>query len=241
VNVILTRNNLSKAVAAHAASTAAMTKATVANLEAANAAAANAAAAAKAAAAAAALPDSSSSAAASAASSAASAASAASANVVVTSLASSAVVEAAAAPAAPAADLKPDGTLDRLLKLVPGDVIAGYTALLAIGASVDKDVVRYATPVALLACTILVIIGIRNAGASHSPPVAPHPAQYIIAVLAFWAWGITIRDPLAGWNCAIPTWIPAFATVLIPTFGALLLGGGSATTPAPDAPHPPPT
>jgi hypothetical protein len=127
-----------------------------------------------------------------------------------------------ASPANPAsaASLVP---LDRLLALVPGKVIAFYAALIAVvGATLDSSVVSVAMPVALVACTALVILGVRTAGAAQRPPVAPHPIQYVAAVLAFWAWTLTIRNPLDGW-CAIPPWVPPFAAILIPAFGAYLL------------------
>lgn len=135
--------------------------------------------------------------------------------------------------AADATDAAPvDGTLDRLLKLVPAEVIAGYTALLSITASVDNDSVKFAIPSALAACTVLIFLILRRAGKQQSPPVKPVKLQYVFSVLAFWVWALAIRDPLDKFGYATPSWLPAFGCVLVPLFGAYLI---DATDDAPGA------
>jgi hypothetical protein len=131
---------------------------------------------------------------------------------------------AASRPAAEAGTT-PDDTLTRIIKLVPGEVIAGYTALLAVTASVQDSSVKWATPIALVACTLVVGLSLRRAGRSHEPPVEPQPAQYLFSILAFWSWALAIRDPLIGFGYYTPTWIPAFGCVLVPIFGAYVIDG----------------
>ena len=128
-------------------------------------------------------------------------------------------------PAAAAAGTTPDDTLTRIVKLVPGEVIAGYTALLAVTASVQDSSVKWATPIAMVACTVVVWLSLRRAGRTHEPPVEPQPAQYLFSTLAFWAWAMAIRDPLVGFGYFVPNWIPAFGCVLVPIFGAYVIDG----------------
>jgi hypothetical protein len=122
------------------------------------------------------------------------------------------------------ASAKPDDLLSRVVKLVPGEVAAGYTALLAIVSSAGHDVtVKYAAPTAILLCSVLLVMLIRRAGQTHEPPVNPHPVQYVVSVAAFLAWAFSIRNPLEGFDRELPSWICGFAIVLIPIFGGLLL------------------
>ena len=112
-----------------------------------------------------------------------------------------------------------DGLFDRVLKLVPAEVIAGYTALLAIADGISTSSLKAALPVALLACTLLTVLALRNAGKERTPP----PLQYVFSLLGFWAWAMAIRDPLVPFGHTTPVWIPAFACVLIPLFGSYLI------------------
>ena len=113
-----------------------------------------------------------------------------------------------------------DGFFDRVLKLVPAEVIAGYTALLAIANNITTASLKLALPIALLACTLLTVLALRSSGKERKPP----PLQYVFSVLGFWAWAMAIRDPLVPFGLATPVWIPAFACVLVPCFGSYLIG-----------------
>ena len=118
----------------------------------------------------------------------------------------------------------PDGMLDRIIKLVPAEVIAGYTALLAITSSISKEVdasIRFAIPAAIAAFTILIPLIFRRLSKQQGREV-PWP-QYVFSVLAFWVWAVSIRDPFVAFGCEIPTWIPAFGCVLLPLFGSYLI------------------
>jgi hypothetical protein len=124
----------------------------------------------------------------------------------------------------PEAPAKADDLLSRVVKLVPGEVAAGYTALLAVVSSASHDsTVKYAAPTAILLCGVLLVMLIRRAGQTHQPPVKPHPMQYVVSVAAFLAWAFSIRNPLDGFDRELPSWICGFAIVLIPIFGGLLL------------------
>ena len=112
-----------------------------------------------------------------------------------------------------------DGQYDRILKLVPAEVIAGYTALIAIIGTISTSSLEVALPVALVACTALTVLALRNASKDRDAP----PLQYIFSLLAFWAWAFAIRDPLVPFHHATPPWIPAFACVLIPLFGSYFI------------------
>jgi multidrug transporter EmrE-like cation transporter len=114
--------------------------------------------------------------------------------------------------------------IDRALKLIPGEVTAGYTALLAFAETASDATAKWAQLVAIAICTALIVILIRRDARARVPPVTPHVLQYVISILAFWAWTFVIRNPLAGFGVAVPTWIPGFAIVLIPIFGSLLFG-----------------
>jgi hypothetical protein len=124
---------------------------------------------------------------------------------------------------APARQDAPDAPLDRLLKLVPAEVVAGYTALLALATSIDDASAKYANVFAMCACSALLILAISRAGKMHDPPLAPPLLQYVFSLLAFWAWACSIRDPLQAFGYMLPPWIPAFACVLVPTFGVLVI------------------
>ena len=117
----------------------------------------------------------------------------------------------------------PDGTFDRLLKLVPSEVVAGYTALLAIAAAATGDAVEYAIPVGIVACSILLVLALRRAGQQMKPPQAPPTLQYVFSMAAFWTWAFAIEDPLEPFGYHVPQWITAFGCVLVPLFGSFVI------------------
>lgn len=119
---------------------------------------------------------------------------------------------------------KVDDLVSRVVKLIPGEVAAGYTALLVVTASAaDDPTVKWAAPIGIALCVVLIVMLIRRAGEVHQPPITPHPTQYIISVLAFVAWAFSIRNPLDGFHREVPVWITGFAIVLLPIFGGLFL------------------
>lgn len=144
---------------------------------------------------------------------------------------------------APPADTSPDPYVQRVYKLIPAEVTAGYIALLAgvgvlggapaadepvaaggtgVATRVDETI-KWAPLAAIVIGTLWTVLALRAAGARHRPPVKPLKRQYVITVLAFWAWAASVSDPAVafGWN--IPAWILFFGIVLIPAVGAYLM------------------
>ena len=135
----------------------------------------------------------------------------------------------------------PDSYVQRVYKLIPAEVTAGYIALLSgVGLIGDHaatpatptaasavahadDTTRWAPLVAIIVGTLWAILALRADGASQRPAVTPLRRQYALTVLAFWAWGASISDPLRAFDAAIPSWILFFAIVLIPSLGAYWL------------------
>ena len=126
---------------------------------------------------------------------------------------------------------KPDDTVSKILKMVPGEVSAAYTAALALGDG--KSDADHLPIVAFVLCLILIPLLLIHDGKKYSPPVAPDPRQYVIQGLAFTAWAFSIRNPLAVWSIVVPVWIPALAMLFIPIFGGLIIGNGDTNGPGP--------
>ena len=120
-----------------------------------------------------------------------------------------------------------DTDVARVLKMVPGEVAALYTAMLALVASSASgsgdSTTKYAAPIAIVLCCIMIVMWIRRSGERHTPPVTPHPTQYIVTVLAFLAWAFSIRNPLEGFGREVPSWISGFSIIVLPIFGGLFL------------------
>jgi hypothetical protein len=118
-----------------------------------------------------------------------------------------------------AAALVPDGTRDRLLKLIPGEAAAAYT--LACGFSTDST---YLPITAFFLSAFVLVLTIRISGKAFVPPIEPEPLQYVVRMAAFVAWAFAIRNPIGPWF-TVPAWIPAIAILFIPVVGAFLIGG----------------
>lgn len=122
--------------------------------------------------------------------------------------------EAVAAP--------PDDYTARLLALIPTEVTALFVALIAAVATAPDATAKYAPVVLLPIGAVLTVLHLRRLGRTQRPPVEPLRRQYVLAVLAFLAWGASIADPLAAWGYAIPKWTLISAIMLIPAVGAAL-------------------
>ena len=66
-------------------------------------------------------------------------------------------------------------------------------------------------------------MALRADGGRQTPPVVPLRRQYLLTVLAFWAWAASVSNPLAAFGVEIPGWTLFFAIVLIPALGAYWL------------------
>lgn len=86
----------------------------------------------------------------------------------------------------------PETKLDRLLKMIPTEVIAAYPAVLALSALVSWP--YYEATIAALGVAAVVLVLRRDGIANH---VQPPLRQYVVRCLAFAAWTLVIGNPLA--------------------------------------------
>ncbi|MFT3696965.1 MAG: hypothetical protein QM831_27735 [Kofleriaceae bacterium] len=115
---------------------------------------------------------------------------------------------------------EPDRAIDRVIKLVPAHVIAGYVLVLAIGDAISPGWVGYALPIAMVAGCILAATGLRAASEEQGDVPA---LQYYFSCATFLAWAFAIRDPLPRFGFTTPAGIPALACVAIPVFGSYFI------------------
>lgn len=117
-------------------------------------------------------------------------------------------------PARPAA---PGETqLERLVKLVPADVVALYIPAVGLGSLTTWP--RYPLAIAIgatLLVPLLLYLDARSAG-DRVPAL-----QYVVRTLAFVAWAFVISQPLAP--CTIEPVIPALLALVLPVLGERLL------------------
>jgi hypothetical protein len=99
-----------------------------------------------------------------------------------------------AATASTAADGQLDGLLDKLIKLVPSEVISLYAAL---SAFVTKDSLRKASFFVCLVLTAVVVA--RPAKAADGQRVKAPWQQYLLSAVAFVLWATLINHPLDSW------------------------------------------
>lgn len=115
---------------------------------------------------------------------------------------------------------EPDRAWERINKLVPAQVIAGYVLVVAIGDAVAPQWVSYALPVAMVVGCVVATFGLRSASEEQGDVPA---LQYYFSCATFIAWAFAIRDPLAAFGMTTPTGIPALACVAIPVFGSYFI------------------
>lgn len=112
---------------------------------------------------------------------------------------------------------KPDDSLTRIMKMIPGEATALYTAAVAI------DQQSHALPIAaFVGCAVVVVLVIKRSGDQHNPPIEPEPMQYVFQLLAFTAWALAIRSPIAPY-VAIPDWVVPLVVLFIPVIGGFIL------------------
>lgn len=120
--------------------------------------------------------------------------------------------------AAPAPQLK-ETDLDRVLKLIPTEVVALYAAVLPVTADVPTrffPLIMYV--IGLAAVPLILLLDGRATGERARWP------QYVVRTLAFAAWGLAVQWPFTPWlSPGQGRWIIALAVPLVPFLGALLL------------------
>ena len=114
----------------------------------------------------------------------------------------------------------PETKLDRLLKMIPTEVIAVYPAVLAISAVIAWP--YYEPSVAILGL-LTVILVLRYDGIVNK--LKPDRRQYVVRCLAFAAWTLVLGNPLAPFSVttAQAHIFGAAGAAFIPVLGYLTL------------------
>jgi len=86
----------------------------------------------------------------------------------------------------------PETKLDRLLKMIPTEVIAAYPAVLAVSAVIAWP--YYEPSVAILGLLAVMLV-LRHDGIVNK--LTPDWRQYVVRCLAFAAWTLVLGNPLA--------------------------------------------
>lgn len=117
----------------------------------------------------------------------------------------------------------PDGTIDALVKLVPGEIIALHVALLQTP-RLPGDANVHVGIVAVLAFLTAFVLW-WSSRASDGSPRTPVPAlQYVLRPAAFVLVALS-TDHVLVTAIGDAQWIPAVFGILLAFFGALLLKG----------------
>jgi hypothetical protein len=113
----------------------------------------------------------------------------------------------------------PDDSIARIVKMLPGEATAAYTAALAL---VPNE--PYVPLVAFALCGAIVVFALQQSGRRHSPPVKPETKQYVFQIAAFAAWAVAIKDPFTLLHFEVPKGVSGLAVLFIPVVGAYLMG-----------------
>ena len=109
--------------------------------------------------------------------------------------------------------------LDRILKLIPTELLAIYTAAVPVVAEIPWRYAPFALFIAGIACTSvpLYLDGCSTHQAARWP-------QYIVRILAFVAWANAILWPFSPWTSERElTWVRSLAVLLVPLVGGIVL------------------
>ena len=121
--------------------------------------------------------------------------------------------EAGAVAAAPApTPKKPDDYRDRLIKYIPGDIVAIYLSILALIKTADP----HKTPIIMIEWIIFVIIFVVSIPWQRRVMKIDKWQQIAIGSLAFVIWAISLGDPFAtSWSA----WYqPLYGSILLMLF-----------------------
>jgi hypothetical protein len=116
--------------------------------------------------------------------------------------------------------------LDRILKLIPTEVLALYTA----AAPLTDQLRPTCFPLALFAIGVaLVPLVLFLDGWTMSAPASR--LQYLVRMLAFIVWALAISWPFTPWLAKEDyTWVTSLAVLLVPLAGAYLLRARGVST-----------
>lgn len=115
--------------------------------------------------------------------------------------------------------------LDRLLKMIPTEVIAAYPAVLALSAEIAWP--YYELTIAVLGLVAVVAVLHRDGAVNHLQPTWH---QYVVRCLAFAAWTMVVGNPLAPLSISLEQahLFGAVGAVFIPLLGYLTLSTSAA-------------
>lgn len=121
---------------------------------------------------------------------------------------------------APGARVPPilETDLDRILKLIPSEILLLYTAV--IPASSDVAWPHFGLVLVGIGAALAPLILYLDGRSTGQP--APWP-QYVVRTLAFVACALAIAWPLPGWAAHDLRWLRSLSVLAIPFAGALLL------------------
>jgi hypothetical protein len=110
----------------------------------------------------------------------------------------------------------PESTLERLIKLIPADVVAIYIPALGLDRLAGWSGYRLTISIAGLVLVPLLLYFDAQAANERVPPL-----QYVVKTLAFVAWALLIGKPF-GEDVLNPV-IPALVALVLPVLGERLL------------------
>jgi hypothetical protein len=127
-----------------------------------------------------------------------------------------------------AANIVSETDLDRILKLIPTEVLALYTGALPLASEVPS---RHFTFIMFVACLVLVpVVLVMDGKATGQTARWP---QHVLRMLAFCVWAMACSWPFAAWVSADNTrWVVALGVLLVPFLGALILREKSPVPPS---------
>jgi hypothetical protein len=115
--------------------------------------------------------------------------------------------------------------LDRVLKLIPTEILSFYTAAVPISAQVTSQTPQWLPFALFLVGLVLVPVVLYVDGQNTNQP-PPWP-QYVIRTLAFVAWASAISWPFSPWtDGAGLRWLCSLAVLVVPLLGALVVRSG---------------
>ncbi|MBC7973558.1 MAG: hypothetical protein H7138_01140 [Myxococcales bacterium] len=110
----------------------------------------------------------------------------------------------------------PESTIERLIKLIPADVVAIYIPALGLAELVHWPSYRLAVSLGGLVLVPLLLYLDADAANERVPPL-----QYVIRTLAFAAWALLIGQPFGAG--AVNPVISALVALVLPVLGERLL------------------
>jgi len=109
-----------------------------------------------------------------------------------------------------------ESLIERLVKLVPADVVAIYVP--AFGLQKFAQWPHYALVIAIAATLLVPLLLYLDARSAHE---RVPPLQYVVRTVAFVAWAFLIGDPLGAG--AVHPLLPALVALVLPIIGERLL------------------